>query len=206
MKAKTNEAVVGVLCITRSDADNAAITMLRNSATAGEIKANDKLASQTLNAYLLGAIRGGWKRDDVEAFRADAYKQAEVSGIVVNTKSNSLLTATSRAAGFCDRPDAQSIADKASTLSEALRIAKDVDASKAKALADDAAALEALEREEREQTERDAMAFRLQRQIEEDKISGAYQADLIAKAQAIVEELRALGVEVELMVADDVAV
>ena len=204
MKAKTNEAIVGVLCITRSDADNAAITMLRNSATAGDIKANDKLASQTLNAYLLGAIRDGWMRDDVESFRAEAYKQAEASGIAVNTKSNSLLTATSRAAGFCDRPDAQSIADKASTLSEALRIAKDVDASKAKQEADEAAALEALVREEREQTERDAMAFRLQRQIEEDKASGAYQRDLIAKAQAIVEELITLGVDAHLTVAEAV--
>ena len=204
----TNEstAVVASLNISRNDADNAAITMLRNSATSGEIKANDKLASQTLNAFLLGAIRDGWKRDDVESFRTEAYKHADASGIVVNTKSNSLLTATSRAAGFCDRPDAQSIADKASTLSEALRIAKDVDASKAKQEADAKAELEALEREEREQTERDAMAFRLQRQIEDDKASGAYQRDLIAKAQAIVEELRALGVEVVLTVADDVAV
>ena len=203
----TNEstAVVASLNISRNDANNAALTMLRNSATAGEIKANDKLASQTLNAYLLGAIRDGWQRDDVEAFRAEAYKRAEASGIVVNTKSNSLLTATSRAAGFCDNPDARSIADKASTLSEALRIAKDVDASKAKALADEAAALEALEREEQEQTERDAMAFRLQRQIEEDKASGAYQRDLIAKVHAIIEELRGLGVDAQLLVAETVA-
>jgi len=195
----TNEstAVVASLNISRNDADNAALTMLRNSATKGEIAANDKLAGSTLNAYLLTAIRSGWLRDDVESFRAEAYKRAEASGIVVNTKSNSLLTATSRAAGFADRADAQSIADKASTLSEALRIAKDADAAKAKALADEAAALEALVREEQEQTERDAMAYRVQRQIEDDKASGAYQRDLIAKAQAIALELRELGVNVE---------
>ena len=199
----TNEstAVVASLNISRNDANNAALTMLRNSATIGEIKANDKLASQTLNAYLLGAIRDGWKRDDVESFRAEAYKQAEASGIVVNTKSNSLLTATSRAAGFCDNPDAISIANKASTLSEALRLEKDAKAAKAKQEADAKAELEALEREEREQTERDAMAFRLQRQIEEDKASGAYQRDLLAKAQAIIAELNTLGVEARLTVA-----
>ena len=203
----TNEstAVVASLNISRNDANNAALTMLRNSATAGEIKANDKLASQTLNAYLLGAIRDGWQRDDVEAFRVEAYKRAEASGIVVNTKSNSLLTATSRAAGFCDRPDARSIADKASTLSEALRIAKDADASKAKALADEAAALEALVREEREQTERDAMAFRLQRQIEDDKISGKYQAELVEKIQTLVRELQSLDVECRFTIAETTA-
>ena len=101
--------------------------------------------------------------------------------------------------------DAGNMTSVASTLSEALRIAKDVDASKAKQEAELQAELEALEREEREQTERDAMAFRLQRQIEDDKASGAYQRDLIAKARTIVEELRALGVEVELTVAETVA-
>lgn len=191
----TNEtnATVASLNISRNDADNAAITMLRNSATSGEIKANDKLASSTLNAYLLGAVRSGWKRDDVEAFRADAYKAAESYGITVNTKSNSLLTATSRAAGFCDRPDAVHIADRASTLSEALRLAKDVDAAKEKAIADEAAALEALVREEQEQEKRDAYAFRVQRQTEEDKVSGKYQSEMLAKVQAMIDELNTLG-------------
>lgn len=202
MYTTENNATVASLNISRSDADNAALTMLRNSATSGEIKANDKLASSTLNAYLLGAIRNGWIRDDVEQFRANAYKQAEADGIKVNTKSNSLLTATSRAAGFCDRPDAVHIADRASSLSEALRIAKDTDAAKEKAVADEAAALEVLVREEREQEARDAMAFRVQRQTEEDKASGKYQADLIAKAQAIVAELQSLNVKAELIVAD----
>lgn len=191
----TNEtnATVASLNISRNDADNAAVTMLRNSATSGEIKANDKLASSTLNAYLLTAIRSGWKRDDVESFRSEAYKRAEAAGIAVNTKSNSLLTATSRAAGFCDRPDAVHIADRASTLSEALRLAKDVDAAKEKATADEAAALEALVREEQEQEKRDAYAFRVQRQTEEDKVSGKYQSEMLAKVQAMIDELNTLG-------------
>ena len=202
MYTTENNATVASLNISRSDADNAALTMLRNSATSGEIKANDKLASSTLNAYLLGAIRNGWIRDDVEQFRANAYKQAEADGIKVNSKSNSLLTATSRAAGFCDRPDAVHIADRASTLSEALRIAKDTDTAKEKAVADETAALEALVREEQEQEKRDALAFQVQRQEAEDKASGKYQADLIAKALAIVAELQALNVKAELIVAD----
>lgn len=195
-------AIVASLNISRSDARDAALTMLRNSSTVGEIRANDKLASGTLNAYLLGAIRDGWKADCIESFRADAYKSATERGIKVNTKSNSLLTATSRASNFAKRPDAQSIADRASTLSEALRIAKDVDAANAHAADEQKAHEEALIREERAQRERDETAVKLAQSIEEDKVSGRYQADLIASIRRQIAELESLGVVVEFSVAE----
>lgn len=197
MYTTENNAIVAALNISRSDADNAALTMLRNSATVGEIRANDKLASGTLNAYLLDAIRSGWLRSDVEAFRSNAYAMAERAGVKVNTKSNSLLTATSRAAGFCDRPDAIHIAERASTLSEALRIGTETDKANDKAKLDQEQALEALIREEQQQTERDEKALQVQRQLDDDKASGKYQADLIARISAMVDELKALGVEAE---------
>lgn len=190
--ARTN---VHALTITRVDALDAGLVLIGNGQTRKEIGSNDRLANGTLNSYLFESLRAGWLRDDIEAFRTDIYSRAEESGLVVNRKSNSVLTATSRCATFADRADRFEFLNVASNLGECLKLAK---ARDERVEAQEKAAKQAQadqEQAEQNQRKRDEAALLIEQSLADDKASGRYTTDLLAKFRAMYAELVSLGVD-----------
>lgn len=209
MENNTKRANVCVLTITRGDAVDAGLTLLGNGQTTREISANNRLASGTFNAFLFDALRSGWLRDDIEDFRTQVYERAECDGYVVNRKTNSVLTATSRAATFSDRADRFEFLNVASNFGEAIKLAKNRDETReAQAQAEQAelaameraeqAELAAMEQAEQDQRQRDEAALLVEQSIAEDKASGKYAAELLERIRSLVAELTGLGVSVTL--------
>lgn len=189
--ARTN---VHALTITRVDALDAGLVLIGNGQTRKEIGSNDRLANGTLNSYLFESLRAGWLRDDIEAFRADIYSRAEESGLVVNRKSNSVLTATSRCATFADRADRFEFLNVASNLGECLKLAK---ARDERVEAQEKAAKQAQadqEQAEQNQRKRDEAAMLVEQSIEADKLSGKYASDMLEAIQVLIEKLGEVGV------------
>lgn len=200
MENNTKRANVCVLTITRGDAVDAGLTLLGNGQTTREISANNRLASGTFNAFLFDALRSGWLRDDIEDFRAQVYERAECDGYVVNRKTNSVLTATSRAASFSDRADRFEFLNVASNFGEAIKLAKNRDEAREAAAKAEQAELAAMEEAETQQRKADEVALLVQQSLDEDKASGKFASDMLEAINILIAKLGEVGVNVTLTV------
>lgn len=193
MFTSQTSAIVNAVVISERDAIECALCLLSNGIAAAQIKANDREASQSLRGFFFQRLQSGQRRPELEAFRSRAYEAAEGEGLIVNRKSNSVGTLVSVACGLADRIDCDSIVRSASSLSEAVRLAKAIDKAAADADAEvkaqEAQAQEAIRAQQEAQDAADRQALARLEAIED----GSYAATLEASIRAMIEDYRAVG-------------
>lgn len=170
------------VAIERSDALSACVTVLSANAVQEHMRSGSRTASATLSSFLLGMLRGNAKADEFDTFRDEGYTLAESKGLPVNRKSNSLAVLISRAKSVEASPLRDRAVAQAANLAQAVKFV--AEAKKAKDAAIDAElAKELQEREESARVEAHKAAVQ----------TGAYQATLLERVNAILSELADLG-------------